>query len=46
MENNFHEVNYLFGLHNQLSSYPKGVILSASEESHVLIYEILRWRSE
>ena len=26
MENNFHEVNYLFELHDQLSSYPKGVI--------------------
>ena len=26
MENNYHEVNYLFGLHDQLRSYPEGVI--------------------
>ena len=26
MENNFHEVNYLFELHDQLSSYPEGVV--------------------
>jgi len=26
MENNFHEVNHLFELHDQLNSYPKGVI--------------------
>jgi uracil-DNA glycosylase len=26
MTNNFHEVNYLFELHDQLRSYPKGVI--------------------
>ena len=26
MENKFHEVNYLFELHDQLRSYPKGVV--------------------